>query len=185
MARKIVIVTIEGYSASLRSEGKTLSTPFNEVRAEFETAATVVHHQFHSSDPGVVRKAACCLLAEKTEDGLYIIGKSLGGVKAFRVYKRICNKIAQHRRVSLVLIDAHSPFPTFYGPYRKIKIKTKHANTKVWNVYQRNKYPRGAYVQNADLNLCLVDGTDHWNIIFKEETKELYRRGFEWLLQQP
>lgn len=182
MSRNIVVVGIEGYSASSRPEEKTLSSVLYKYINKYKDNV-LDFKEIYSSNLGTVSECNDFVYARYSKDNnLLVVGKSLGGVKAYRLLKRAWDTINKYKQVAFIFVDAHSPFPTFIGSLRNLRLRWKwlRPGRVYFNVYQKESYPKGAKVKNATHQIRLYDA-NHWNIIRHEKTQELIDDGFKYL----
>jgi hypothetical protein len=92
---------------------------------------------------------------------ILFVAKSLGAIRLCQYIKEHISDL-QEIEWRAVLIDPHSPFPSFYGRFRKFKLG-RDLETCIVNYYQRNKYPRGAIIKEA--KNIEIKTEDHFSIV--------------------
>lgn len=183
MDKDIVVVCIEGFSASSRPDKKTLSA----VLAKYVQKHKESVFDYKEADSSSFNCVADCgdFISARCYPGtnLLLVGKSLGGVKLYRLLKRWWETIDKYNKVVCLFIDAHSPFPTFIGNFRNLKLRKKWIKPcRVYlNVYQKESYPKGAKIKRVSKGVRLFENTNHWNIINAKETNELIEESFNYL----
>jgi hypothetical protein len=122
-------------------------------------------------------------------DSLTVIGKSLGGKRLMQAYDKLKKSVDLFKRVSLVFIDAHSPFPNYYGKYRGMEIDTASSvlytgfGVKTWNVYQHNSKPYGCSVNaTGEIKSTRVcdKNVDHFNIVNTVDVMRAISEAMNW-----
>ena len=194
----ILVVCVEGLSASIRSEQSTLSyLVCNEI---------VLFNRRYPSEPVIMREVNSSgdvdrdiigfliddSWAGKGGIGLMLVGKSYGAVKVWSFLEEYWSWIRDYKKIYTLLIDAHgvSFNDNQFGPYGKRKSlgfnkKWKVDHLKAVNIYQQYKYPYGARWDGA-VNTEYPIGADHWSITdieseYSEFTRRKVRQGLEWL----
>jgi len=183
MKKNIVINCMEGYSSSVRPDEKTLSAVLEKFTKKYEKS--ILSFNESNSNLSAVRKCRKFIKEHCDEkNNLFLIGKSLGGVKTHKLLKKAWSTINTYNKVVVMFIDAHSPVPTFIGDCRNLKLKKEwKVDKRIYlNVYQKSKYPRGASVKNCTVEHFLEKDVDHWNIIKHPKTKELIQNAFDFLI---
>jgi len=191
--KDIIINCIEGYSASIRPDSKTLSSVIDDYVMKYHDRI-FNYNKIESAKLSSIRnskKFICKHIKYAKDLNLFLVGKSMGGVKTYWVIKRCWKIMKQFKKVVVLFIDAHgTPINEFwrftpYGKNREIKLK------KTWldkskiiflNVYQHNEYPEGAKVKNDCIVQYKLDSKDvnHWNIINNTVTHELIENSFRY-----
>lgn len=112
--------------------------------------------------------------------GYLFVAKSLGAYRLYKHRKRLMSIIGnEENRIGIVTVDPHAPF-WLCGPGEPIDglLRTE-AKYKLWNVFQSDRYPRGASVLGA--NNIHAYGTDHTDIIRTEEARDTYHEAVSWV----
>lgn len=188
MKKNIIIYCIEGYSAPIKDDKNTVSSVIDKIVKKYYE--NIVHYIIvNSKIIGFKYKKERFNILSKSlnvnQPSLVIIGKSMGGVNAFRLYKKMFNDFIRFERVSLVLIDAHAPFPFLIGNIRDLRVKRKwRMVTRAFtNIYQKRKYPKGASLYGATIDYLITDkNVTHGNIIKNHITKELIDDSFRFAI---
>ena len=138
---------------------------------------------------------------------LLIVGKRLGGAKMYRFLYKQSEYLKQFAKVAVTLVDAHEPvalgnegkkgkwYDYVYFTGGKYHLKwwndkwgpdenqsKGNAKLRFYNIYQRNKWPRGYGMRKALKNVSLYkkkvyslkekknEKADHWNIAWCDKT---------------
>ena len=199
----IIINCMEGLSASSREEEATIShlvlylvdlflmsypTPvvFNEMgsgRTSIDESLKFIKNNFYLG---------------QQQKKLFLVGKSLGGVKTWWMMKSHWGKLRDFVKIACLTIDPYGSIlgDNQVGPYdhnsplgwKEHWDKAIFENQlKIVNLYQHSKFPRGAKWPKAN-DYEFSKGADHWNITDLESkhsrlTRDMVTECMEWLVR--
>ena len=188
MSRDIIVRCIEGYSESIKDDDKTTSSVIDKIVKKHNericdysiTESKIIIFDYKEMIYNILLK-----INGVNNPNLIIIGKSMGGVNAYKLYNKMFKHFVYFNKVILFLIDAHAPLPFLIGDVKNLRVRRKwrnFENRKFINIYQKNSYPRGASLSHADIDHRLNNSdVDHWNIFKHNTTVELLEDSFEYL----
>lgn len=115
-------------------------------------------------------------------DKLTVFCKSSGAYKFFRDYHLLKLSLALAVHVSIVSIDPYYPFWKCGIDHPIYHDDTQPHNVRLWNLYQRTRYPMGALVHaekpwiwsNTEITAT------HKTIISRPESIEIYKAALDW-----
>jgi hypothetical protein len=130
-----------------------------------------------------MKKAIKTLVTIPSEWEILLIGKSAGGAKTIKLQKTY-KYFQKFNKIACVTIDAH--FKVLIGDKIKLpkKCKKKWSNNlcRFFNVFQRNKWPKGSSFPLANMNKQLTDKKyDHWNITSSKYAKDAIQAGIDFV----
>lgn len=101
-------------------------------------------------------------LLKNKNNHLILFLKSLGAANTYKVIKNNAKKL-KDTKITVIIIDGHG---YGYGLKKRFKMWGFPMGMKVYNFYQRNKFPKGASFTGAAINRNVSIFTrDHWTII--------------------
>jgi len=130
----------------------------------------------------------------KPEDNQLIIAKSKGCVRVFEWLKRNPEYFKlKTGKTAILFVDGHSKIKreifSRLPPYGKRRhfdradiFGSYRNNVRIFNVYQHNKWPHGAYFLGADCQVKIKDkDVDHFSIIKTPTVQHYLQAACEWL----
>lgn len=167
--------------------GSGSSSNGNQIRKNVECIARTVgvDGEFFSLTPFRLRTKLKKIADKENGEilpGEYVfVAKSLGAYRLFKHADALRSIFeCTNNSISIVTIDPHSPFWRC-GPMRPINATwlLNYQNIKTWNIFQRDRYPRGAVVIGAE-NIQ-AEHCDHSKIVISNEAAQAYTEAFEWV----
>jgi len=108
-----------------------------------------------------------------------IFGKSWGGAQAIKAVKSYGRKVSQFDTFCLCTVDPHN---WWIGDRRDAKLPRRMPICfRAWNVFQKNRYPRGAYVHRAENEYLHDPGIDHFNITTSDQAKDVIEKAIQYM----
>jgi len=181
---KTRVIVNEGFASSFLdffypSGSKTVAKNVRKITSDMDLLGFT---EIHSTRILSRRKLKETALKEDTNNflkkNLLIVGKSMGAVENYDFMMNNWEAISScYNKIAWVTIDGHSKLfkELFENPYGKnrsfVRDKRMLGNSKIriYNVFQQESYPEGAYFVGANENKKL-DNVDHFRIIDDEET---------------
>ena len=167
----IYVNCIDGFSASSRSQTFGLDFYMSRMMGSANTGCRWWINTEESSSLFGIRRSGKFIkgIDNKERHGLILAGKSKGAVDTLTVVDRYFPLVDEFKSVLVLLFDPHGKargefFKPPYGKRSANVIDRWGTDYPVINVYQKNKWPTGAYVYGAS-NFRCQRGTDHFNIL--------------------
>jgi hypothetical protein len=182
---KTILIATEGYSGSSRKSSDKMFQDIDNIVKELKL--NVVKLYQNGSEIDAIRDAERFIKEQvkKAEYKLYniaIIGKSMGAAKSYFLYKELFEDHSDilngASKILVFTIDPHGKCARDFNPIpfsslRNMKLKAGWTRPNVsWvNIFQQNKYPKGAKVVGATFQDRLTEeGIDHFNITENDAT---------------
>jgi hypothetical protein len=169
------IICIEGYSASLRR--KKEDTIYNVIEKCFDGHIVRIDSAKWNAIDTIIET-----IKKSLHKQIMIIGKSMGGAKLYTALQKEHNCLELFEKVNILFVDPHGlPREKWfkhmtYGKYKPLYIPNKWVdeNISYTNIYQHNKYPKGAQLTGyLDEEWRVSDKKiNHFNIIHHKFIKE-------------
>jgi hypothetical protein len=175
----MIINAITGYSASLRSNQKTLpGFLYDIIKNGKDLPEDISTNIEQSSYPKCIEDSVKFVL-NKSDDSLILVGKSMGGVKTWWMFYNYWKPILKkYKKVGILFIDPHGwqagdhhigSYGTNLKEFEILSEWVNKDNLRISCIYQHNKYPKGAILDIPEgttniHNIKLGSSADHWNI---------------------
>jgi hypothetical protein len=176
---KTILIATEGYSGSSRKSSDKMFEDIDSIVKELKLDIVKLYQ--NGSEIDAIRDAEH-FIKEQVQKAEYkynlvIIGKSMGAAKSYFLYKELFKDhseiISNATNILVFTIDPHGKCARDFNPIpfsslRNMKLKAGWVRSNVrWvNIFQQNKYPKGAKVVGATEQHRLTDTEiDHFNIV--------------------
>jgi len=177
---RTLVIIVGGMSESSQEEKDTISSKFLRIASDSNRwrAGRVIVREF---DPrGRLKKKILPVLKEfpyTNTEGLLLLGKSAGAYELHNFVQGHLHQVLSYLKKAIVTIDPHYPFGKC-GPDSPINARIYAPLISCFNVYQTEKYPRGAQVIGAHNFSATTDkGIDHFNIVGCQFATRVYLEG--------
>lgn len=179
--KHILVITIDGASESSKSDEDKLEKIVTDIcrrmaytkRVIFDVVRVPSYRR--KKNLGEVYKIVWNAVMHY--DGILIVGKSQGAIRALQFCWRYTGLLKSYPRCALVTIDPHQ----WSWLFDKNKtVRGVDSAIRHFNVFQREEWPRGAdTMSGSSFRLSKVD---HWTIVRCRLTANLINRAIRYLL---